>query len=115
MTNKAQAYATQLTDLQKKISALPKDSLEYQETFKAMQDTVQGVRQLFHPDTNPGLIAKAGHLITDALKITSPQQRQAAQATKQAAGSAQDAKMAQGMVAAAPLSPEQTAQVNARG
>src|SRR5271166_1738358 len=70
LTNKAQAYATQLTDLQKKISALPKDSPEYQETFKAMQDTVQGVRQLFHPDTNPGLIAKAGHLITDALKIT---------------------------------------------
>ena len=107
LQGKAQMYATQLTDLQKKISELPKDSQEYKDTFAAIQGTLKGVRELFHPNTNPGLIEKAGHLITDALKITTPAQRQASKDTKQAAGALQDKQGALGVVAAAPLSPEQ--------
>jgi len=105
--SKAQLYASNLTNLQQKISSLPKGSPEYNDAFNEMQNNLHGVRELFHPDKNPGMIERYGHLITDALRITNPQDRIKKEAAKRAQGVAGDEKQAQSIVAAAPLSPEQ--------
>lgn len=118
--NKAQMYATQLDNLQKKIPTLEKGSQEYNDAVNEMQNTLHGVRELYHPEKSPGFIASHGHLITDALGITKPQDRIQKQRFKQAQGNAQDMKAAEGLIAAAPISPEQdasnkyNAQVNAQ-
>lgn len=105
--HKAQLYATNLSNLQQKISSLPKGSPEYNDAFNEMQTNLHGVRELFHRDTNPGMIERYGHLITDALRITNPQDRIKKEAAKRAQGVAGDEKQAQSIVAAGPLSPEQ--------
>jgi hypothetical protein len=103
---KAQLLGSQLENLRTKIQSLPKDSPEYQQTFSAMQDTLKNVKELFHPDTHPGLIASHGHLITDALRLTNAKDRQGKQDRKQFAEKENIEKQAQNLV---PVSPEQEA------
>jgi hypothetical protein len=110
---KAQLYATQLKGLYDKLPSLPKDSQEYSDTVNAMQSTLGEVRELFHPDNAPGALAKYGHLITDALKITNPQDRIKSAANKREKASEDDERQAQLLASSAPLSLEQVATQNA--
>jgi len=107
--SKAQLYASNLTNLQQKISSLPKGSQEYNDAFNEIQNNLHGVRELYDPDRHPGLIASHGHLITDALGITNPATNPGIkkEAARRAAGVEGDERAAQGIAAAAPLSPEQ--------
>ena len=107
--SKAQLYATQLTSLRDKISNFKEGTPEYNDTFNEIQNTLHGVRELYHPDTHPGLIESHGHLITDALGLTSPATNPGIkkEAAKRAQGTVGDERAARGIVAAGPLSPEQ--------
>lgn len=110
---KSQLYATQLKGLYDKLPSLPKDSQEYSDTVNAMQSTLGEVRELLHPDNAPGALAKYGHLITDALKITNPQDRIKSAANKREKASEGDERQAKLLASSAPLSPEQVATQNA--
>jgi len=45
----------------------------YDETLSALQQNVQAIREHWHPEKNPGMIQKFGHILTHALGITKPQ------------------------------------------
>ena len=45
----------------------------YDETEDALNHTVAAIAQHWHPDNNPNMIAKYGHLLTDRLGLTKPQ------------------------------------------
>ena len=106
---KAAQYAGQLSDLRNKLALAPEGSAQYNETMNALQGTVQQLRELYHPDKNPGAIAKFGHLLTDALHITNPQQRIQADAAKKTAAIAGDEREAQQIAATRPQSPDEIA------
>jgi hypothetical protein len=110
---KSQLYATQLKGLYDKLPSLPKDSQEYSDTVNAMQSTLGEVRELLRPDNAPGALAKYGHLITDALKITNPKDRIKSAADKREKASEDDERQAQLLASSAPLSLEQVATQNA--
>jgi hypothetical protein len=82
---------------------------EYQQAMDALTQNAQALRTIYHPNQNPSAVQKFGHVLTDALHITTPQQRQAQQASKQATAASGDRQVAQGLAAAAPPSPAQTA------
>jgi hypothetical protein len=82
---------------------------EYQQAMDSLTQNARDLREVYHPQRNPTAIAKYGHLLTDALHVTNPAQRQEKQASKQASLAAGDQRTAQSLAAAAPLSPEQTA------
>jgi hypothetical protein len=138
--NKAQQYATQISDLRNKASQLPKDSPEWAATNDALVKTLGDVRELYHPDRHPQAISKFGHLITNALHITKPEVAPSVttQSTPISVGGTQvvpagtattvkgptpseakqypktigaDIQQAKNIEAAAPLTPEQQAQI----
>jgi hypothetical protein len=82
---------------------------EYQQAMDSLTQNARDLREVYHPQNNPSAVAKYGHILTDALHLSSPQQRQEKQASKQASLAAGDQRTAQSLAAAAPLSPEQTA------
>jgi hypothetical protein len=45
---------------------------EYQHLVSGMQQDEKDLRQLYHPENNPGALEKFGHLLTDAFHITKP-------------------------------------------
>ena len=115
-----QNTATQLfnnrTALQQKLSTL-KDAdgnplPGYDDTMNALTQNESAIRQHWHPDKNPGMLQKFGHMITDHLGITDPNQR-TLQANNKALDNMQGDKTRAAMLAtAAPLSPAQTAMQN---
>ena len=66
----------QRSALVSKISNLDKDSPEYQQAFDALKQVNTGLVDVYHPQKNPGAVERFGHLLTDHLKITSPEKRQ---------------------------------------
>lgn len=80
---------------------------QYHEAMTALTQNAQALRELYHPQNNPNAIQSFGHLLTDALHITKAEDRAKKAQTQQAAGAASDQNVAQGVAAAAPLSPEQ--------
>jgi hypothetical protein len=92
---------------------------EYTAAIDALTKNAQDLRNVYHPHTNPGAVSRFGHLLTDALHITKPEDRIKKEAAKREAGAAADERTAQGVAAAALISPEQqatrtyTAQLNA--
>ena len=93
---------------------------EYTAAIDALTKNAQDLRNVYHPHTNPGAVSRFGHLLTDALHITKPEDRIKKEAAKREAGAAADERTAQGVAAAAPISPDQdaarkyTAQINAQ-
>ena len=112
--NTYKMYADQLAALRTKLSMVPKDSKEYQDTFSALENTVGQIKDLYHPQKNPGAIEKFGHILTDALHITSPQVRQQEISSKLAASQADNKKEADLLASSAPLSPEQQAAIQTK-
>jgi hypothetical protein len=113
LQGKATQLAENLKNLQAKLPSLMDEkgqpTADYAQAQQAIQQNVRDLRELYHPDRNPGAIAKFGHILTDALKITNPQQRAQAASQRAAAGNAGDLWVAQGIEAAAPLSPQAVA------
>ncbi len=87
---------------------------EYTQTVDALTQNARDLREIYHPQKNPGAIEKFGHLLTDALHLTSQEQRQAKQQSQQQKLHTQDVAEAKRLVAAAPLSPEQQSVTQAR-
>jgi hypothetical protein len=110
LRGKATQYADQLTSLQQKYALAPEGSQSRADIQNQMQTVLHDTRMLYHPDQNPGAIAKFGHILTDALHITNPQQRIQAEAAKRATAMAGDERQAQEYAAAAPVSPQEIAQ-----
>jgi hypothetical protein len=86
---------------------LTKGTPDYDEAFKALREVDTNLREAYDPQKHPGAIERFGHLLTDHLKITNPQDRIKKEAAKRAQGLATDEKTARLDVAAGPLSPEQ--------
>jgi hypothetical protein len=108
---------------QAKLSALKDENGNplpgYDDALNNLQNNVRDLRELYHPEKYPGAIQRVGHLLTDALHITNPQDRIKKDAASKEAQSAKDEKEALGMAGAAPPSPAQaavtTANANAAG
>ena len=96
------------TALVTKIPAL-KGTDDYQPAIDALTEIDKELRTTYHPDNNPKAIEKFGHLLTDHLKITKPEDRVKEEAAKREQGIAGDERQARQEVAAGPLSPEQQA------
>lgn len=116
-----------------KIPAL-KGTPDYEPAMKELQGVETGLREMYHPDVNPGAIAKFGHLLTDHLGIKVKNSNAEGLGTKKdplpkeslsdyrkrkaydknQAELAGDIKKAEQDIAAGPLSPEQQAGVDAR-
>ncbi len=107
------------TALVTKASSLQQGTPEYDETFNALRQVDTDLRTTYHPDNNPKAIEKFGHLLTDHLKLTKPEDRVKEEAAKREQGIAGDERQARQEVAAGPLSPTQTstskAQADAAG
>ncbi len=96
------------------LQMLKPGTTDYDQSFNALRQTDTDIRTLLHPDTNPGALAKVGHLLTDHLGITNPQKRIEAVAQKRNKALAGDETMARGQAAAVPLSPEKQAEIKGR-
>jgi hypothetical protein len=74
--SKAHELAQNRLDLQSKLPTLLDEkgqpTPQYQEAMKALQQNVEDMRELYHPQKSPGAIQKFGHILTDALHITKP-------------------------------------------
>ena len=106
---KAGLYAEELQGNRAKLANIDraKNPKEYEATIAAMQQNLHDIGELYHPDRNPGAIEKFGHLLTDKLGITNPQQRLRAEVAKRTAKTAEESRMAQGLAEAAPPTAEQ--------
>jgi hypothetical protein len=118
---KQQEHAQKINDLFQqrkalvdKIPTLQQGTPEYDQAHTALQGVVGDIAEAYRPDKHPGAIQNLGHLITDHMGITKPEERAQKQAVevgnkKIAAGQAADR-----LIAAAPPSAEQTAVQGAR-
>jgi hypothetical protein len=79
---------------------------EYNQAIQSLTSNAQALREIYHPNTNPSAVAKYGHMLTDALHITNPADRQQKDAAKQASLKAGDQRTAQSEAAAAPPAPK---------
>lgn len=74
--NKVHDIAQNRLDLQAKLPTLldenGKPTPEYHDTMGALEQNLKDMRDMFHPQKNPGAIQKFGHILTDALHITKP-------------------------------------------
>lgn len=106
LQNKIQDLIGQRSALVSKISTIDdKNSPEYKQAFDALKQVHTSLVDVYHPQKNPGAIEKLGHLLTDHLKITSPEKREAKQQTQLATKNQNADKASQLDVNAAPLSP----------
>jgi hypothetical protein len=112
--SRASELGTQLGNLRQRLGQFPEGSRAHADTVYEMQKRIAETRELFHPDKNPGAIAKFGHLLTDALHVTNPQKRIEKTAARRAATSAADERQALEMAKAGPMTPEQQATTAAR-
>lgn len=48
---------------------------EYDKAMNDLQENAKAIREMYHPDKNPGAIAKFGHYLTDAIHSRTPQER----------------------------------------
>ena len=105
---KANLHAQELQSNREKLASLDptKDAKEYADTQNALRQNFTDIRELYHPEKNPGAIARFGHIVTDALKLTNPKKRIEGMAAQREAGIQKDERQAQGVVASLPLSPE---------
>lgn len=108
---KANLHAQELQSNREKLASLDptKDAKEYADTQNALRQNFTDIRELFHPEKNPGAIARFGHIVTDALKLTNPKKRIEGMAAQREAGIQKDERQAQGVAASLPLSPEKRA------
>jgi len=86
---------------------------QYNDAIQQLTQNARDLREVYHPDKQPGAIEKFGHLLTDALHVTKPEDRIAKEGQKRATAAAGDEKTALGVAAAAPVSPEQAATTTA--
>jgi hypothetical protein len=112
---KAEMLVGNLTNLQSKIANFEKGSPDYNDAMASLTQTAHQLRELYHPDKNPGAIARFGHILTDALHLTNPKERIKKAGAARAAGAQSDLQTAEGLASDAPLSPEEQAQVKVRG
>jgi hypothetical protein len=115
--NQIQDLIGQRSALVSKISTIDdKNSPEYKQATDALKQVHTALIDIYHPQKNPGAIEKLGHLLTDHLKITSPEQREVKQKAQLATKDQNAQKATQLDVSAAPLSPAQAsiADVNAK-
>ena len=108
---KANLHAQELQSNREKLSSLDptKDAKEYADTQNALRQNLTDIRDLYHPERHPNAVSRFGHIVTDALKLTNPQQRIQAEAQKREAGIQGDEKLAQGVTASLPFTPERQA------
>ena len=86
----------------------------YDDAMKDLTANETAIRQHWHPDNNPGMLQKFGHMITDHLGITDPDARAQQQAQQQQAKIQGDQGRATMLASATPLSPAQTALMNVK-
>lgn len=94
-------------ELVNKIPTLQQGTPEYMDAHTALQGVNGDIADVYHPQKNPGAIEKFGHLLTDHMKITNPEDRVVKQAGQQQARTDASAKTTDRQIAAAPLSPAQ--------
>lgn len=95
---KTQQYADDIKAISQRMSLLQKGSPEWNQANDELVKTLQASGQLLHPDKNPGALSKFGHLITDALKITTPVNPQEQQEKKIAPYQAEAGRIEAGIV-----------------
>jgi hypothetical protein len=114
---RATELGQQLGMLRQKLGQHPAGSGQHSRVVSEMQSRLAEIRELYHPDRHPNAIQRFSHLLTDALKLTSPQARIKKEAARRAAASAEDEHQAQEIVETAPefkepalpeLDPEET-------
>lgn len=99
--------------IQAKLPALKDNPDEYKQATDQLTTLNKAIRLHWHPDKNPGMLQKYGHVLTDRLNLTKPLPTQA---QRDAAGNVKDVAETQRLAASAPLSAQQqsvlTAQAN---
>ncbi len=86
---------------------------EYNKAIEDLTQNARDLREVYHPNTNPSAISRFGHLLTDALHVTRPEDRKAQQERKDFAAGEGDERAAQSVAAGAGASPAQQAVSNA--
>lgn len=97
----------QRQELVNKIPSLNQGTPEYDEAHKALQAVNLNLADVYHPEKNPGAIQKFGHLLTDHIGLTNPQDRAAKQAAQLQLKTDTAGKAADAQIAAAPPTPAQ--------
>lgn len=117
-----QAHEQKITDLinqrqqlASKIPTLDQGTPEYTQARESLQKINLDLADAYHPTKNPGAIQKLGHLLTDHVGLTNPQDRAAKLATEQqakttAAGQATDRQIASAPPSAGQLDAEKKKQ-----
>lgn len=101
----------QRQDLVNKIPTLQQGTPEYTEAHTALQGVNGDIADVYHPQKNPGAIEKFGHLLTDHLKLTNPDDRLKKETAQKQERTDAAAKTTDRQIAAAPLT---AVQVNAQ-
>lgn len=81
----------------------------YDEVMNDHANTIKAINEFYHPDKNPGAIAKFGYMLTDAMRLTNPQDRVKQEAAKRATASFNAEQQAQADARALPQNAAQTA------
>jgi hypothetical protein len=105
-------YAEELQNNRARLSSIDptQNPNEYSATVQQMQANLHALREMYHPDKNPGAIECFGHVLTDALHITNPQHRIQLVAQRRANDIAGDEREAQELAAATPATPNEVAE-----
>jgi len=106
---RATELGTQLGNLRNRLETVPQGSREHGDLVGEIQHRIGELREMYHPENHPTAIARFGHLLTDAMRLTSPQKRIEQAGKARADASAEDERRALEMVKAAPLSPSELA------
>lgn len=101
---RASRYADELTSNRQILSTIDpqRNASAYAAKVADLQQNLYDLRELYHPDKNPGAISRFGHLLTDRLGLTNPQKRIQLVAKRRANASAGDERAAQELAAATP-------------
>lgn len=82
LQNQIQDLIGQRSAIVSKISSFDKGTPEYDEALNSLRQVETGLREVYHPDKNPGAIQRFGHMLTDHLGLTKSGERTEAEAAK---------------------------------
>ncbi len=105
----ANRLAQQLADDRAKLGTIDpqRNPTEFADVQAGMAQTLGDIRTLYHPDHRPDAVARFGHILTDKLGLTNPQERIQKEAARRAGLVAGEQQEAAQMAAAAPSAPSQ--------
>ena len=101
--------AQQLADYRGKLATInaKQNPSEFADIQQQMGQTLGQIRQSYHPDHRPDAVAKFGHILTDKIGLSNPQQRIRKEAARRSGLDAQNEQEAEHMAQAAPSAPDE--------